>query len=348
LDGVWVARAPPSSGLFSTGPESGFGIAQRLAPDLSSSHGHSRCARQRTARDERRGSDRGATFSPVIDLVYGVRPKSAAAGMDLILLFKAFVLGIVEGLTEFLPVSSTGHLIIAGDALGFTGARADTFGIFIQLGAILGVVWLYRARVLEIAAGIKRPAERKFALSLLLALLPAAGVGVLTHQYIKAYLFSTDTVAWALIGGGIAILVIERWQARRTPRIHTLAEISYGDAFKIGIAQTVSLIPGVSRAGATIMGGMLFGLSRTAATEFSFFLAMPTMFAAVAYDLAKSLHALEPADVAVFAVGFITAFLSAIVVVRTFLVYIGRHTFLPFAWYRVAFGSVLLLYLHAN
>ncbi len=266
--------------------------------------------------------------------------------MDIIVLIKAALLGVVEGLTEFLPVSSTGHLIIAGDMLGFTGERADTFEIFIQLGAILGVMWHYRSKVTGLVLNMHRPPERKFITSLFIAFLPAAIVGLSIHKYIKAYLFSTHTVAWALVGGGIVMLLIEHWHRHRVARVREVDHMTYTDALKVGIAQTLSLFPGVSRAGATIMGGMVFGLSRTTATEFSFFLAMPTMFAATLYDLYKNMHALRADDVTIFAVGFVVSFLVALFVVKTFLVYVSRHTFRPFAWYRIVFGGLILAYIY--
>ncbi|HEX7044162.1 MAG TPA: undecaprenyl-diphosphate phosphatase [Burkholderiales bacterium] len=264
--------------------------------------------------------------------------------MTAILLLQAVVLGVVEGLTEFLPVSSTGHLIIVGDALGFTGERAKTFAIFIQLGAILGVVWLYRAKVYDLLAHAHRPGQRHVLLTLLLAFLPAVVIGLLAHRYIKAYLFNPLTVAAALVAGGAVILLVERWYRDERARVRRFDELSYGDALKVGIAQTVAMFPGVSRSGATIMGGLLAGLSRTAATEFSFFLAMPTMFAATLYDLYKNLHLLAPEDALLFGVGFASAFVTALVVVKAFLVYVSRHTFRPFAWYRIAFGAAVAAY----
>ncbi len=261
-----------------------------------------------------------------------------------LLLLQALILGVVEGLTEFLPVSSTGHLIVVGDAIGFIGDRAKTFEIFIQLGSILGVVWFYREKVRDLATGLHRPPEQRFVLNLFVAFLPAAIIGLLAHKYIKLYLFSPLTVGAALVVGGFAILYIERWHQHRGARIHSMSEMTAVDAFKAGIAQTFSLFPGTSRAGATIMGGLLTGLSRTTATEFSFFLAMPTMFAATLYDLYKNLNLLNVADVPHFAVGFVLAFLTAVVVVKLFLGYVGRHNFTPFAWYRIGFGALVLLY----
>lgn len=262
--------------------------------------------------------------------------------MELVLLIKAVILGIVEGLTEFLPVSSTGHLIIAGDAIHFTGERANTFEIFIQLGAILGVVWHYRTTVLDLVVRAYQPRERRFLLKLFVAFLPAAILGLLTYKYIKAYLFHPLTVAGALAVGGLVILLVERWYRDDSAHVHNIENLSYSDAFKVGIAQTFSLFPGVSRAGATIIGGLLTGLSRTTATEFSFFLAMPTMFAATLFDLYKNLKILQPGDILVFAVGFIFAFITAVIVVRSFLIYVSRHTFRPFAWYRIAFGLLVI------
>ena len=264
--------------------------------------------------------------------------------MEIVLLVKAVVLGIVEGLTEFLPVSSTGHLIIAGDAIDFTGERANTFEIFIQLGAILGVVWHYRSTVLDLAVRAYQPRERRFLVKLFIAFLPAAIFGLLTYKYIKAYLFNPLTVAGALVVGGGVILLVERWYRHDSAHVHNMEDMTYLDAFKVGIAQTFSLFPGVSRAGATIIGGLLGGLSRTTATEFSFFLAMPTMFAATFFDLYKSIDILRLGDIPTFAAGFIVAFVTAVIVVRSFLVYVSRHTFRPFAWYRIAFGLAVAAY----
>jgi undecaprenyl-diphosphatase len=262
--------------------------------------------------------------------------------MDLVLLIHALILGLVEGLTEFLPVSSTGHLIVVGEMLDFTGARAETFEVFIQLGAILAVVWHFRARLLQVARHLPRPSERRFALNVAIAFLPAAVLGFALHGYIKAYLFNPITVAIALIVGGVAILLVEYWYRHRQARVQRLDDMSYADALKVGVAQTLSLFPGVSRAGATILGGLVTGLSRTAATEFSFFLAIPTMFAATLFDLYQSAALLNAGDALVFAVGFVTAFASALIVVKTFLAYVSRYTFVPFAWYRIGFGALVL------
>lgn len=262
--------------------------------------------------------------------------------MTLLLLLKALALGAIEGLTEFLPVSSTGHLIIAGDVLDFTGERAKTFEIFIQLGAILSVVWHYREKLWNVAATLNEKPAQRFLSNLVIAWLPAAIMGFLLHRYIKEYLFNPMTVAVALIGGGLLILLIER--KPRQARVVTLEQMAPLDALKVGIAQTASLFPGISRAGATIMGGLLAGLSRSTATEFSFFLAIPTMFAATFYDLFSSRHALDVDDAILLAIGFVVAFFTALVVIRAFLHYVSRHTFVPFAHYRIVFGALVLAY----
>lgn len=253
----------------------------------------------------------------------------------------AVVQGIVEGVTEFLPVSSTGHLILSGHLLGFQDERAKTFDIFIQAGAILAVVWIYRLRFAEVARTLGRePASRRFVTNLALGFLPAAVLGFLLRHWIKAHLFSPVTVAWALLVGGIVILLVERWH--RPDRVTDARDLPPGIALGIGFAQTLALFPGVSRSAATILGGYALGLSRTAATEFSFFLAVPTLAAAAGYDLLKSLPNLTSTDVPLFAVGFLVAFVSAFVVVKAFLRYVAHHTFSAFAWYRIALGAVLL------
>ncbi len=262
--------------------------------------------------------------------------------MDILLLIKAFILGIVEGLTEFLPVSSTGHLIIVGDLLNFNDEKGKIFEIVIQFGAILGVVWDNRVRVGRLVTGIGNRHEQRFILNLFIAFLPAAVVGLLLHKMITTYLFNPITVAGALIVGGVLILIIERLPLR--VRVNSMENLSPLDALKIGIAQTFSLFPGVSRAGATIMGGLLTGLSRTAATEFSFLLAMPVMFAATFYELLKNLDLLHPEDIPLFAVGFIMSFITALVVVKAFLKFVSRHDFTSFALYRIVFGLLVLAY----
>ena len=278
--------------------------------------------------------------------------------MDLILLAKALILGLVEGLTEFLPISSTGHLIIAGDLLSFNDDKGKVFEIVIQLAAILAVCWEYRVKVLKTLLDMTRwrPAikrERKteisqsnqFVLHLLLGFLPAALLGLAFHSAIKTYLFSPFTVAVALIVGGFAILLIE-YKAEKfsSTNVSSIEQITKIQAVKIGFAQSLALIPGVSRAGATILGGMVFGLNRQTATEFSFFLAIPIMFAATAYDLLKNWQLLSVNDTSMFTVGFITAFASALLVIKMLLRFVATHNFKVFAWYRIVFGAVVLLF----
>ena len=254
------------------------------------------------------------------------------------------VLGLVEGATEFLPVSSTGHLILAGHAMGFVGARADAFEIIIQLGAILAVVWEYRAFLLKTARdGITVPESRRFILALFVAFLPAAIVGLATHHWITAHLFTPPVVIASFIAGGVVILAIERW--RPAPRIDTVLQIGYGTALGIGIAQVFALIPGVSRSGATIMGALLLGVGRPAAAEFSFLLAIPVMFAATGLELWESRHLLTASDGLIFAVGFVVAFVSALFVVRWLIRFVSHRTFDVFAWYRIAFGLALIVLL---
>jgi undecaprenyl-diphosphatase len=263
--------------------------------------------------------------------------------MDLLLLLKALVMGIVEGLTEFLPVSSTGHLIITGELLGFLDkAKRGVFELFIQLGAILAICWEYRLKLTRAVVELphSRQAQR-FAANLLIAFVPAAIFGLLLGGYIKAYLFSPVPVAIALVVGGFVIL----WAERRPHRIvvQEVDDMRWSDALKVGLAQCFALIPGTSRSGATIIGGLLFGLSRRAATEFSFFLAIPTLTAAAAYDLFRNRELLSAADADLFAVGFAAAFVSAFVAVRALLRYISRHDFSAFAYYRIGFGILVLL-----
>jgi undecaprenyl-diphosphatase len=258
---------------------------------------------------------------------------------------KAVILGLVEGATEFIPVSSTGHLIVVSQWLGQVDEKAKTFDIFIQLGAILAIVWLYRARLLQAVVRARRdPSSRRFWLNLFVAFLPAALVGFLFHDWIKARLFNTTVVAASLVVGGVIILLIERWTPRTT--IPDVTGVAPRTALGIGLAQVLSLIPGTSRSGATIMGGYVLGLSRTAATEFSFFLAIPVMFAATLFDLVKSRGALSPADAPVFAVGFLVSFVSAVFVVKAFLAFVSHHSFAAFAWYRIVFGAALLAFFH--
>jgi undecaprenyl-diphosphatase len=257
------------------------------------------------------------------------------------LLLKGALLGLVEGATEFIPVSSTGHLIVVSSWLGLVDERAKTFDIFIQLGAILAILWLYRARLGQSIVQARRDdASRRFLVNLLIAFLPAAVAGFLAHEWIKSRLFNPTVVATALVVGGVLILLIERWAPRST--INDVGEITARSALGIGLAQVLSLIPGTSRSGATILGGYALGLSRTAATEFSFFLAIPVMLAATIYDFLKSWSVLTSADIPMFTVGFVVSFVSALVVVKAFLTYVSRHSFGVFAWYRIIFGLLLL------
>ena len=262
--------------------------------------------------------------------------------MEFVLLVKAAVMGVVEGLTEFLPISSTGHLILAGDLLRFNDDKAKVFEIVIQTGAMFAIVWEYRAKFWRTAAGLAtEPAARRFVSNLIVAFIPAAVLGLAFGKLIKAYLFHAVPVAFAFIVGGFVILWVER-SLRPRARIERVDDMTWRDALKVGIAQAFALIPGTSRSGATIIGGMLFGLSRTAATEFSFFLAVPTLIAAGAYDFWKNRALFDAGDVGLFAAGSITAFASAFLCVRWLLRYIATHDFAPFAWYRIAFGVAVL------
>jgi len=262
--------------------------------------------------------------------------------VDLVLLIKALIMGVVEGLTEFLPISSTGHLVLAGELLRFTGAKADVFKIVIQSGAMLAIVWEYRLRFWGAIAGLASDrAAQRFVLNLAVAFMPAAVLGLAFSKLIKAYLFHAVPVALAFIVGGLIILWVER-SLRPRARVERVEDMSWSDALKVGIAQAFALVPGTSRSGATIIGGMLFGLSRKAATEFSFFLAVPTLVAAGAYDFWKNRALFDAGDAGLFAVGSIAAFVSAFLCVRWLLRYIATHDFTPFAWYRIGFGAVVL------
>jgi len=266
-------------------------------------------------------------------------------------LFVAAVLGIVEGLTEFLPVSSTGHLIVAGSLLNYTGDRAKVFEIVIQAGAILAVCWEFRAKLLSVLRGLLSDrAAQRFAVNLAIAFLPAAILGLLFGKVIKSVLFAPVPVALAFIVGALIILWAERRQKNRPGdvRIDDVDAMRWTDALKVGCAQALALIPGTSRSGATIIGGMLFGLSRRAATEFSFFLAIPTLFAACAYESVKNRHLLTATDIPAFGVGFAAAFVSAFLCVRWLLRYVSHNDFVPFAWYRIAFGAVIVVTAYAG
>jgi len=269
--------------------------------------------------------------------------------MDWLLACKALILGVVEGLTEFLPVSSTGHLIVAGSLLNFTDQHAKTFDVVIQLGAILAVCWEFRRRIGEVVTGLpSRPEARRFVLNVIIATLPAIVLGLLFEKSIKAALFSPVPVAFALVVGGVVILWAEARQRGQgaqgqAARVHHVDDMTGMDALKVGLAQCFALIPGTSRSGSTIIGGMLFGLDRRVATEFSFFLAIPIMFGATAYEIYKDWHTLSVDALGVFALGFVAAFVSAFLCVRWLLRYIAAHDFTAFAWYRIGFGLLILL-----
>lgn len=265
--------------------------------------------------------------------------------MELILLAKALLMGVIEGLTEFFPISSTGHLIVAGDLINFNAHGAKVFEVVIQLGAILAVLWVYRARFAAMLCGLASERQaRSFALNLILAFLPAAVVGFLMIKPIKAYLFNAPSVGAALVIGGLIILWVER---RPLPvRVGDVDRMGWRDALKVGCAQVLALVPGTSRSGATIIGGMLFGLERRVATEFSFFLAVPTMFAATLYDVYKNWHDFTATDLPVFTLGFVAAFVSALAAVRGLIRYVSGHSFNAFAWYRIVFGLLILASWH--
>ncbi len=266
--------------------------------------------------------------------------------MDQLTVLSAIILGVVEGLTEFLPVSSTGHLIVAGSLLGYTGEQAKLFEIVIQAGAILAVLWEYRARFGRVVLGLgSDPRARRFVANLAIAFVPAALLGFAFGKAIKAHLFAPVPVACAFVVGALVILWAERRQKTQPGaiRVVDVDDMTALDALKVGCAQCFALIPGTSRSGATIIGGMLFGLSRTAATEFSFFLAVPTLFAATGYSLLKDGHLLRRDDLPLLGLGFVAAFVSAFACVRWLIRYVSHHDFVPFAWYRLAFGGVVLV-----
>ncbi|MBI3901625.1 MAG: undecaprenyl-diphosphate phosphatase [Nitrosomonadales bacterium] len=261
--------------------------------------------------------------------------------MDIALLIKAAILGVVEGLTEFLPISSTGHLILAGDLLDFNDEKGKVFEIVIQFAAILAVCWEFRAKILAVVSGLPREqAAQRFAVNVFVAFLPAAMLGLLFAKAIKAHLFAPVPVALAFIIGGLVILWAEKREHRIT--VETVDDMGWQDALKVGCAQTLALIPGMSRSGSTIIGGLFFGLSRKAATEFSFFLAIPTLFGATVYEVVKYRELFHAQDWSMFAVGGITSFVSAFLCVRWLLRYISRHDFTVFAWYRIVFGLLVL------
>jgi undecaprenyl-diphosphatase len=265
--------------------------------------------------------------------------------MDILSLIKAVILGIVEGTTEFIPVSSTGHLIVVQNWLDFTGKKEFAFSIFIQLGAILAVVWLYRKKLFSVAVNWPRDAKaRQLIINLILGTIPAIVIGLPTEDWIEAHFFKPIPVALALVLGGVAILLVERRYQK--PVVDYVDDISLKKAFYVGVIQVLAILfPGVSRSGATIMGGMVLGMSRTAATEFSFFLAIPAIFGASILKLIGAIDIITWADAPVFAAGFLVSWASALLVINGFLAFVSRNSFVAFAWYRIAFGIFLLFHL---
>ncbi|EGV36540.1 undecaprenyl-diphosphate phosphatase [Neisseria weaveri] len=263
--------------------------------------------------------------------------------MDIVLLFKALILGIVEGLTEFLPISSTGHLIVIGDLLNFH-SNGKVFEIAIQLGAVLAVIFEYRKRFTHVVSHIGRDQKvNRFVLNLAVAFIPAAVVGLLFSKQIKTFLFNPITVAAALILGGFFILWVERRQTTRKPKVTNVDDMRIRDALVVGCAQIFALVPGTSRSGSTIMGGMLWGLERKVATEFSFFLAVPVMIAATTYDVLKHYKLFSAQDIGLIVVGFVAAFVAGLLAVKALLKFVSAKNYVPFAYYRIVFGGLILL-----
>ncbi|MFK8332251.1 undecaprenyl-diphosphate phosphatase [Pseudomonas sp. BJa5] len=261
--------------------------------------------------------------------------------MDLWAGLQAVILGIVEGLTEFLPISSTGHQIVVADLINFGGERAMAFNIIIQLGAILAVVWEFRRKIFDVVLGLPKERQaQRFTINLLIAFTPAVILGVLFADLIHEYLFNPITVATALVIGGVIMLWAE--QRKHQIKVEQVDDMRWTDALKIGCAQCLAMIPGTSRSGSTIIGGLLFGLSRKAATEFSFFLAMPTMVGAAVYSGYKYRELFQPGDFPVFAIGFVVSFIFAMIAVRGLLRFIANHSYAMFAWYRIVFGLIIL------
>ncbi|AIL61900.1 undecaprenyl-diphosphate phosphatase [Pseudomonas alkylphenolica] len=261
--------------------------------------------------------------------------------MDLWTGLQAVILGVIEGLTEFLPISSTGHQIIVADLINFGGERAMAFNIIIQLGAILAVVWEFRRKIFDVVLGLpKEQQAQRFTANLLIAFMPAVVLGVLFADLIHHYLFNPITVAAALVVGGVIMLWAERRQ--HVIKVDQVDDMRWSDALKIGFVQCLAMIPGTSRSGSTIIGGLLFGLSRKAATEFSFFLAMPTMVGAAVYSGYKYRDLFQPGDFPVFAIGFVVSFIFAMIAVRGLLRFIANHSYAMFAWYRIVFGLIIL------
>jgi len=265
--------------------------------------------------------------------------------MDIVLLLKAAVMGVVEGLTEFLPISSTGHLILTAALLDMPGEKIKLFEVVIQTGAIMAIISLYAAKLWETLVGLPTQTQaQRFALNILVGFLPAAMAGVLFIDFIKSVLFSPVVVAMGFIAGGLVILWAEHLQTRGVqPRVDDVDSVRWQDALKVGLIQCTALVPGVSRSGATIIGAMLLGFNRKAATEFSFFLAIPMLFGAATYDIFRNRDLLSTADIPFFAAGLLMSWLSAWVCVRWLLRFVAHHTFVPFAWYRIAFGGLILV-----
>jgi undecaprenyl-diphosphatase len=265
--------------------------------------------------------------------------------VSLIHLLQAAVLGVVEGATEFIPVSSTGHLILAQNLMRLTGRKQDAFTVFIQLGAILAVVWLYREKIIRLVSRWRSaPEGRRLLANLVIGTLPAVAIGLPTKNWVESHFFRPLPVALALALGGLAIMAVERW--RRQSTVLSMDDIPLKIALWVGIVQVLSIVfPGVSRSGATIMGGLAFGLSRVAATEFSFFLAIPAMLGASLVALAGARDVITAGDVPIFAVGFIVSFVVALLVIKRLVAFVSRNSFVPFAWYRIIFGAALLVLL---
>lgn len=263
--------------------------------------------------------------------------------MDIILLFKALILGIIEGLTEFLPISSTGHLIVVGDLLNFK-SNGKVFEIAIQLGAVLAVIFEYRQRFTHVITHLgKDKAVNRFVVNLAVAFIPAAVVGLIFSKQIKMFLFNPITVAAALVLGGFIILWVECRQLKITPKVTNVDDMRMRDALVVGLAQICALVPGTSRSGSTIMGGMLWGLERKVATEFSFFLAVPVMIAATTYDVLKHYKLFTMQDIGLIVVGFISAFVAGLLAVKALLKFVASKNYVPFAYYRIVFGGLILL-----
>jgi undecaprenyl-diphosphatase len=260
--------------------------------------------------------------------------------------FDALILGLVEGLTEFLPISSTAHLLLVGDMLGFQGPPGKTFEIVIQLGSILAICVVYWGKLWSVASSLNQPGSRAFVRNIVIAFLPAGIAGAFLYKYIRQLLDTPVVAAIALIVGGFIILLIEKMVHK--PLVHTVEDISPRRALAIGACQVLAMVPGVSRAGATIMGSLLLGVDRRTATEFSFFLAIPTMIGASVYSIYKNWADLSFDNGALIAFGFVAAFLAALLVVRSLVVFVGRHGFAPFAWYRIVFGGTMLVVLLAR